>query len=580
MNTQETIRVLEEQIETLKKEKRTILEAIELAANLGNFRISLNKIDDPLLIIRETTARVSHLLDLKAVSYYLVDENDSNFYQEYTDPPDYATPVDNEINYLIEDKTFFWALTRNKPVVVSSRDKQDQIILHSMNTSSRSRGLFVGVLGSPAQEISDLSLFLFSITIIACSSALESFELYRQIRGKNKQLNDTILQLEQSGKELQASEEKYRALFEQAANSIILYDLNTHRPVEFNDTAHKNLGYTREEFKNIPVEAYEVGKTTEDIRAHFQLLCSTKQSTFETQHKRKNGETRNIIVNNQCIDIDGQNFILSYLTDITEQKRNEQKRIHLEQQLRQSQKMESIGTLAGGIAHDFNNILAIILGYAELSILDIPKSMEQLRYNLSQLIMAVSRAQKLVGQILTFSRKGEDSLSPIIVNTIIKETMEMLRSTLPSNIEIRHDIADEPLIIMGSSVHVHQVIMNLCSNSAKAMEGKKGTLSVQVKKLEINDENVNIADNKLLKGEYVQIIIKDTGCGIAPQYMERIFDPYFTTKEPGQGTGLGLAIVHGIVSSYNGYISVRSQIEAGTSFDILIPLLSSSSDNC
>jgi len=144
MNDNNRIAYLEEQIESLNKEKRAILDALELAANLGNYRISLNKIENPLLILRETSTRVNQLMDFKATCFYLVNEDDSNFYQEYTDPDDYSKYIEKEIGILIEDKTFFWVLNRNKPVVVSSSDKKDQLVLHSMNTSSRTRGIFIG----------------------------------------------------------------------------------------------------------------------------------------------------------------------------------------------------------------------------------------------------------------------------------------------------------------------------------------------------------------------------------------------------------------------------------------------------
>ncbi len=578
-DNRERVRLLEQQVESLQEEKRAILDAIELAANLCNFRISLNKIENPMLIMEETTARIRQLIHFKALSFYRVSEEDADFYQEYTDPADSSSYIAREVNQLIEDKKFSQALRKNKPVVVSSLDHQDQIILHSMNTSSRTRGIFIGVLASSAAEITDLSLFLFSITIIACSHAMESFELYRQIRDKNIKLNENIHKVEEARRALQEEEEKYRALFEQATNSIILYDVERRKAVEFNDTAYQSLGYTREEFRELRIEDYEVDKSEKEIQIRMQKFCMKGQYSFETQHRRKDGEIRDILVNSRCIRIQGKDYILAFLTDITEQKRNEVERVLLEKQLRQAQKIESIGTLAGGIAHDFNNILAIIMGYVELSLLDIPgsKSMERVRSNLSQLILAVTRAKKLVSQILTFSRKGEETLSPIVVNSIINESLGMLRSTIPTTIEIQQHIENEPLLILGDATQVHQVMVNLCTNAAQAMEGKPGVITVEVKRFDWNAEHMDILDMRMEQniksGSYVQITVNDTGHGMEPDLVERVFDPYFSTKEPEQGTGLGLAVVQGIVRNYGGYITLNSKPGEGTLVYILIPLV-------
>jgi PAS domain S-box-containing protein len=578
-DNRERISLLEQQVESLKEEKRAILDAIELAANMCNFQIILNKIEDPIPIMEKTTARIRQIIHFKALSFFRASKEDEDFYQEYTDPADFSSYFTREVKQLIEDNNFSHALRKNKPLVVSSLDHQDQIILHSMNTSSRIWGMFIGVLASSSAEITDLSLFLFSITIIACSHALESFELYRQIGDKNKKLNENIHKVEEARRALQEEEEKYRALFEQATCSIILYDVESRKAVEFNDTAYQSLGYTREEFEELRIENYELDKSEKEIQIRMQKFCMEEQSSFETQHRRKDGEIRDILVNNRCIHIHGKDFLLSLLTDITEQKRNEAERVLLEKQLRQAQKIESIGTLAGGIAHDFNNILAIIMGYAELSLLDIPqsKSMERVHSNLSQLILAATRAKKLVSQILTFSRKGEETLRPIVVNSIINESLGMLRSTIPTTIEIQRHIEDEPLLILGDGTQVHQVMVNLCTNAAQAIGGKPGVITVEVKRFDWDAEHMDILDiriEQILKsGSYVQITVSDTGHGMEPDLLERVFDPYFSTKEPGQGTGLGLAVVRGIVRNYGGYITLNSKPGEGTLVYILIPLL-------
>jgi len=571
MDADERIRILEEQVEYLDKEKRAVLEAIEQAANLGNFQTSLNKIDDPLVILWETYERVHRILNFRIVSFYLVSEEDSNFYQALTVPETEAADVDREVNALIDDKTFAWTLRRNKPVTVSSIDKVEKIILHSMNTPSRTRGIFVGILASPAEEILDLSLFLFSITVIACSNALESFELYRQIKDKNKDLVKNIIQLEDQ-------ERKYRALFEQSTNSIILFDPETRMPVDFNHLANESLGYTPEEFKKKKMEDYSLSPLDEIIEK-VRYTIANGRHTFETQHKRKDGEVRDIVVSARSIRLGGKVYMLTHLNDITQRKKAEEERILLEKQLRQGQKMESLGTLAGGIAHDFNNILGVILGYGELMLMDLPADPQNtLRQNTESLLNAVYRAKDLVQQILTFSRMSEDKREPLNINGIIKETLKLLRATLPFTIDIRQVIDGESNVILGTPGHVHQLIMNLCTNALHAMRGGQGTLGIDVRTVDLETGSVpgGIAVfDKVEPGTYVQITVTDSGKGIEPAVLERVFDPYFTTKEPGEGTGLGLSVIHGIVKKYRGNASIESRFGKGTTAKVWFPSVTS-----
>ncbi len=571
MDDKERIRLLEEQVEYLDKEKRAVLEAIELAANLGNFQTSLNKIDDPLVILRETYDRAHRIINFRAVSFYLVSEEDSNFYQALTEPETGAAAVDREVNALIDDKTFAWTLHRNKPVTVSSIDKKEKIILHSMNTTSRTRGIFVGILASPAEELLDLSLFLFSITVIACSNALESFALYQQIKDKNKDLEKSVTRLEEQ-------ERKYRALFEQSTHSVILYDPETRKPVDFNHLANESLGYTAEEFKEKRMEDYSLA-SAEDIIEKIRYTVENDRYTFETQHKRSDGEIRDITVNARCIRLGGKVYILTLLNDITRRKRAEEERVRLEKQLRQAQKMESLGTLAGGIAHDFNNILGVILGYGELMLMELPDSPKGLLHqNTDSLLKAVYRAKELVQQILTFSRQGEEKREVMNINGITKETLKLLRATLPVTIDIRQDIDGESNVILGTPGHIHQVLMNLCTNALHSMLEGKGALSIDVRTVNLDAGPVpgDIAIFEDIEpGSYVQITVNDSGHGIEPAILERVFDPYFTTKEPGEGTGLGLSVVHGIVKKYRGNASIESRAGKGTTARVWFPAVTS-----
>ncbi len=257
------------------------------------------------------------------------------------------------------------------------------------------------------------------------------------------------------------------------------------------------------------------------------------------------------------------------LHEIAERKLAEEQRQKLETQLQQAQKMEAIGTLAGGIAHDFNNILGAIIGYSEMIHDDSPPD-TPLAHDIYQVLLAANRAKELVKQILTFSRQAKNHRIPVQTATIIKETIKLLRSSIPTTIAIEQDIDPEAGMVLADPTQIHQILMNLCTNAFHAMEMAGGTLTISLYKKSFSQDDLDTMP-KMRPGNFVQLTVKDTGVGIAPEILERIFDPYFTTKEVGKGTGMGLAMVHGIVQSYDGFISCNSLPGAGTVFQITLP---------
>jgi PAS domain S-box-containing protein len=255
--------------------------------------------------------------------------------------------------------------------------------------------------------------------------------------------------------------------------------------------------------------------------------------------------------------------------DMTDKVRAEEDKASLEQQLIQSQKMEAIGTLAGGIAHDFNNVLAAIMGYVELAMFDaLPGS--KVQEELDQVLKATHRATDLVRQILTFSRKTGQERQPIDPEHLVGEALKLIRATLPTTIEIRQYIQSDGAKVLANATQMHQVIMNLCTNAAHAMEENGGTIEVRLGKKEF--QGATAGQHGVSPGTYLEISITDTGHGIPPALKERIFDPYFTTKAQGKGTGMGLAVARGIVQSHGGAIDVDSDPGEGTCFRILFPI--------
>ena len=272
---------------------------------------------------------------------------------------------------------------------------------------------------------------------------------------------------------------------------------------------------------------------------------------------------------------------LRHQIDAHQQLDDEKKQ--LEEQLRQAQKMEAIGTLAGGIAHDFNNILAAIMGHTELAVMQIDEK-EQAQRCLSEVLRASDRAKDLVFQILSFSRQSDSDLKPLQISTIIKEALRLIRSTLPTTISIHKSIENQESIIVGNATQIHQILMNLCTNAAHAMKNGDGTLSVSLRAEDITIDDLSITSSgsypsKLGPGRYVCLMVADTGHGIPPHLINRIFDPYFTTKEKDVGTGLGLAVVQGIVQNHGGAIEVNSRPGRGTTFHIYLPRVESEIKN-
>jgi PAS domain S-box-containing protein len=265
---------------------------------------------------------------------------------------------------------------------------------------------------------------------------------------------------------------------------------------------------------------------------------------------------------------DASGAVINYVSvgrDVTGQ-------VKLEKELRQAQKMEAVGTLAGGIAHDFNNILAGIIGFTEMSLEDIADA-KPVSERLDLILKGAHRGRDLVRQILTFSRKGEPEKKPTNLRNAIEEISSMLKASIPSTIEIRRKIMDTDQYILADRIQIHQILMNLCSNAAHAMNDSGGLLEIGLEDVEVlPGEQSDCPD--LQPGRYMKLSVSDTGRGMDRSTVEHIFEPFFTTKNPGEGTGMGLSVVHGIVKGHNGEITVKSEINKGSIFQLYFPVLS------
>jgi signal transduction histidine kinase/CheY-like chemotaxis protein len=256
--------------------------------------------------------------------------------------------------------------------------------------------------------------------------------------------------------------------------------------------------------------------------------------------------------------------------DVTDNKQAQAEKERLELQLRQSQKMEAIGTLAGGIAHDFNNILGAIVGYGELAQQRAPEGSALRRY-LDSVMHAADRARALVDRILGFSRSGAAERVPVNVQQVVEETLELLRGSLPANVRLESELKAADLAVTGDATRMHQVIMNLCTNAAQAMHESGGTLRVGLDRVDLHAQQT-FSRGELGAGPYLRLTVSDTGSGIPPEVLDRVFEPFFTTKRIGEGTGLGLSLVHGIVADLGGVIDLDTAAGRGTTVCIWLPM--------
>ncbi|MCL2791219.1 MAG: PAS domain S-box protein [Desulfobulbus sp.] len=362
---------------------------------------------------------------------------------------------------------------------------------------------------------------------------------------------------------LRASEARYRQFFNEDLTGDFII-LAHGEIIDCNPAFARLFGYESVDAIK-QVNASSLFKTFDDwARLLERIRREGKLEYFESELVRRDGSPV-YCVGNEIGEFNDQGELVrirGYLFDDT-------KRVVMEREIRQSQKLEAIGTLAGGIAHDFNNILAGIIGYAEI-LLRKESCNAQTRNYLGKILTAGEKARELIYQILAFSRKTESSRQPVQLSSIIREAMQLIRATLPTTIAIDEQLNADDAIVMADPVQIHQVVVNLCTNAGHAMQKEGGTLTVRLDRIGISQESPDQDDHH--HGEFARIQIEDTGHGIPAEIITRIFDPFFTTKEQSGGTGLGLSVVHGIVRSLQGQITVDSPPGKGARFDILIPL--------
>lgn len=424
-----------------------------------------------------------------------------------------------------------------------------------LNTDMTSSGILLVADTKPFENPSVVEsvLKLFSVR---AASELERIKITEEKKVTEQTLLDT--------------EERYKIIFNSAVNGFILWDFDK-KIIDTNPATWEAHGCTKEQYNKIGFFGF-IHPDSKD-RADFISNCIKHGKKFREELKQTRIDGSEFICEVQGVPVifQNQSHYLTLSVDITEQKKAEENRISLETQLRQAQKMESIGQLSGGIAHDFNNILTSIVGNLDLAINrnEVLKDDKTYKY-LHRAKRSSSRARDLVQQLLTFSRGQKGEKSQLVLLPLIEECINLLKSILPSSLILKTSFSKEAITIIGDPVQFEQVLINLCINAKDAMDDR-GDLSITIYSDYYKDFICSSCKQKL-DGQYAVIAISDTGCGIPKEVQERMFEPFFSTKAVGKGTGMGLSTVHGIVHESNGHILVESTVNKGTTFKILLPL--------
>jgi len=399
-----------------------------------------------------------------------------------------------------------------------------------------------------------------------------------QLKKENKQYQERLEELViERTLELQKSEERYKAIFEYTGTAAIIIEPDDTISM-VNSKFAELAGMARQDIVNKKKWFDFVASNDIDVmRNYFEARMNLKTENYapmqyEIKFTGNDREKKYVYVSLGVIP--GTDKAVVSLLDVTEKKKAEKRWRSLENQLRKAQKMEAIGTLAGGIAHDLNNILSPVLGYADMIMRSSDPSSTV--YQRSEKIQkAALRAADLVSQVLSFNRRNEEEKRVIRIHPVSKEVIKLLKGSIPSTITIVDNIDRNCGSVEADPTQIHQVIMNLCTNAYHAMEEKGGTLTVGLKEVILSSsETLEYPNPECSAGQYLALEVSDTGCGMTEDIMERMFDPYFSTKEEGKGTGLGLATVYSIVKSCKGVIRVKSEVNSGTTFTVFLPVVS------
>jgi len=388
-------------------------------------------------------------------------------------------------------------------------------------------------------------------------------ERTHELMTKNRELQSEVERRKRAEQTVRKAQKQWEEIFEAIGHMAVVIDDN-HTIIAANRSAVKQIGIPKKKLigtkchdmfhgSKVPVLDCPIEKYTKEGLPSTEMIIEIFDKTYICS-------TTPVFEGN-----DNYTKFIKIYTDITRRKM-------LEKELLQAHKMEAIGTLAGGIAHDFNNILSALIGFSQLALKNVEKD-SLMEEDLTEILNCGLRAKELVRQILTFARQSDEKYSYIHLDYIVKEVAKFIRSTIPSSVDLKTKVQSAS-VVFANPTQIHQVLMNLCTNSAHAMKSDGGIL-----KISLTDERIDKNDTKSIQspkpGNYVKLEVSDTGTGITPQVREKMFEPYFTTKDQGEGTGMGLAVVQGIVKDIGGTIKVKTAFGQGTVFTVFLPIVDS-----
>ena len=618
---------LNQRIQYLEEVNRLTSDALVTAASLGDFQKSIISLENQDGILEETRSRVLRLIPFEISAFFLVDESTSEFYLHDNEPEAHNQYIQDEVDALIDNGTFAWAIREKRPVIVSPKSLDRRLILHALTTTSRTRGMFVGVFKGDEKDIPHTSLYLLSIVLLNSANALESLELYSMIREINVDLEKKV---EERTREL-----IHRVDFENLISTLsttfinlapdemdkginnalktITTFINAHHSfiliLNSDDTFSDNIyewcheskllsmndinGIKYEEFpliyecisqaKNIFIPS--VSSLTDDISRHRKLLpWDDIQSVIRVP----------LISGNSVIGILGFDSFteenswsentavqLKIVSDVfvnaLERKWAEMERKELEIQLQHTHKMKGIGTLAAGVAHELNQPLMVIRTYVQMLLKETDETSKN--YNEMKMIEKnTGRMKRIINHLKDFSRQTPSQVQPVDVNEMIDDAFLMMNEQLKrENIVVERHFSDQLPKVQGSVHQLEQVFVNLITNAMDAIRDKRGNgdptveLSPEQKSSKKNGK-VEIKTRLSDDAEgFVEILVRDNGCGIPEDIAARVFDPFYTTKDVGKGTGLGLSISYGIIKDHKGTIEVTQTGPEGSTFLTRLP---------
>ncbi|MBU3953479.1 MAG: PAS domain S-box protein [Proteobacteria bacterium] len=567
---------MSQRLDYLEQANRFKMQALTLIRELGDFHSSINQLETPDIILEKTRDQVSKLIQFKSMAFFLIDETTSEFHLSLCCPETDRHGIESELECFIEDGTFSRAVVEKIPVTAYARDFKDQFLLHVLTTVSRVRGMFVGVLEKKAKHVPEAAFELFSIVMTHCANGLESFELYRQLKSVNRDLEQKVTQLS-------VSEACLKKEIKDHKKTMIALGISEGQYRQLSETAHEVILTLSPQGKILYVNGSGLRLSQYSQKQFLQKDPGSLFQDFEKiRHQAKDGRTENhytfltdmagrkIPLEISIVPLkegDAKTGLLIVGRDISERIRAEKERKTLESKLWQARKMESIGLLAGGTAHDFNNLLTIIINYTDLSFHSLPPG-HAILPNLKKIETASMRAVDLAKKLYTIGREDRHETHLVNLAGVIEETLGLLKNSLGKGITLSACIREMKLMVMAEETRIQQVLMNLITNAAHAMG--KGEIRVCGEKI-LLEKGLDQAALGIDPGPCIRMSVTDTGPGIDPGILSQVFDPYFSTKKGGDNAGLGLAVVFGIVKNYQGAIDLKSVKGRGTTFHIYLP---------